>query len=125
MTIKDEMAEYADSAKRCSDQIRLHILAGMAGKWAAIRLSDGGSDGVAYDTRPDAITHQLHEKQCMYIKIPFDSMPVAHAATMLKIQRDLYDAGFRLSDPDGPSLVTPIREEDIQGAMRMLRMGRR
>jgi hypothetical protein len=116
----DDLIKWADEAKRCSDQIRLHILAGMAGKWAAIRLSDGGSDGVAYDTRADAILHQFHERQCMYIKIPYDSMPVSHAATLLQIHRDIYDKGFRLSDPDGPSPVIPMTMEGLGQAVRNL-----
>lgn len=116
---------YSDSAKRCSDAIRLHIVAGMAGRYAAIRLSDGGSDGVAYDTRRDAIRHQLHEQQCAYIKIPPDAMPPEHAERFLAIQRELYDAGFRLNDPDGPELIMPTNMEDLRGAMAALRAGLR
>ncbi|WP_301177230.1 hypothetical protein [Actinomadura geliboluensis] len=89
-----------DAARRCSDAVRLHIAAGMAGKWAAIRLSDGGSDGTAYDTRADAIRHQLHETQCAYVKVPLDDMPPEHAARYLAFHRRAYDAGFRLTDPD-------------------------
>ena len=111
----------SDAAKRCSDMIRIHILAGMGGKYAAIRLSDGGSDGVAYDTRRDAIRHQLHERQCAYIKIPLDNMPPAHAERFLKIQRDLYDNGFRLCDPDGPELISPITDEGMAQAMALLK----
>jgi hypothetical protein len=115
---------YSDAAKRCSDHIRLHILAGMGGKYAAIRLSDGGSDGIAYDTRRDAITHQLHEQQCAYIRIPLDSMPVDHAERFLQIQRDLYDRGFRLCDPDGPELISPITTEGLAQSLALLK-GRR
>lgn len=112
---------YSDSAKRCSDVIRLHIAAGMAGKYAAIRLSDGGSDGVAYDNRRDAINHQLHEQQCAYIKIPPDNMPPEHAERFLAIQREIYDNGFRLADPDGPELIMPMNMEDLRGAMAALK----
>lgn len=115
-----QVPAYSDAAKRCSDIIKLHILAGMGGRYAAIRLSDGGSDDTVYDTRADAIRHQLHEQQCAYIKIPHDNMPVEHAERFLKIQRDLYDAGFRLCDPDH-ELVSPITNEGMAQAMALLK----
>lgn len=102
--------QSSDEAKRCSETIALHILAGKAGRWAAIRLSDGGSDGIAYDRRSDAIRHQLHESQCAYVKIPHDAMPLAEAESFLKFNRDAYDAGFRLIDPDDPrELIQPSK----------------
>lgn len=116
--------QYSDAAKRCSDIIKLHILAGMGGKYAAIRLSDGGSDDTVYDTRRDAITHQLHEQQCAYIKIPRDDMPPSHAERFLQIQRELYDKGFRLCDPDGPELISPITTEGLAQSMALLRGAR-
>jgi hypothetical protein len=94
------LRNYSDAAKKCSDTIRLHIVAGKAGHWAAIRLSDGGSDGRAYDKRRDAIRHQLHETQCAYVCIPPDDMSPRSAENFLQIHRNLYDAGFRLTDPD-------------------------
>ncbi len=100
--------QFSDAAKRCSDMIAIHILAGKAGLWAAIRLSDGSSDGIAYDRRADAIRHQLHESQCAYVKIPHDAMPLAEAESFLEFHRKAYDAGFRLIDPDDPrELIQP------------------
>lgn len=96
----DPNAEITDAGKRASEVIRLHILAGKAGRWAAIRLSDGGSDGIAYDQRSDAIRHQLHESQCAYVKIPQDDMSPAAASSFITVNRRLYDAGYRLTDPD-------------------------
>lgn len=120
-----QVPRYSDAAKRCSDQIRLHIVAGMGGKYAAIRLSDGGSDGVPYDTRREAIRHQLHEQQCAYIKIPLDNMPPEHAERFLAIQRELYDKGMRFCDPDGPELISPITVEGLAQALAMSRGKRR
>lgn len=91
---------YSDAANRCSDVIRLHIVAGMAGKWAAIRLSDGGSDGIPYDRRREAVRAQLHETQCAYVKIPPDDMSPRSAEVFLQANRDLYDAGYRFTDPE-------------------------
>ncbi len=112
----------SDAARRCSDAVRLHIAAGMAGKWAAIRLSDGGSDGTAYDSRADAIRHQLHETQCAYVKIPLDDMPPDHAERFLAFHRKAYDAGFRLTDPDDRrEPVMPYTREGFRTFMRGLR----
>lgn len=108
---------YSDAANRCSDAIRIHILAGMAGKWAAIRLSDGGSDGTPYDSRRDAIRHQLHETQCAYIKVPLDDMSPMHAERFLAAVRKCYDGGFRLIDPDDQrELILPYTKEDLRHA---------
>lgn len=120
--------EFNDSARRCSDAVRLHISMGMAGKWAAIRLRDGGSDGTAYDTRRDAINHQIHEQLCAYIKIPPDDMPVEHAMRFLVLQRKVYDAGMRFSDPDGPEPFMPLSTAATDAMIRDLRkmkVGRR
>lgn len=111
--------EYSDAAKRCSDTIRLHIACGMAGKWAAIRLSDGGSDNVAYDTRADAVRHQLHESLCAYVKIPLDDMPPDHAERFLAFHRKAYDAGFRLTDPDDRrEVIMPYTREAFRAFMK-------
>lgn len=108
-----------DDARRCSDTITTHAVAGMAGRWAAIRLSDGGSDGVCYETRADAVRHQLHETQCAYVRIPPDGMPAEHAARYLAFHRRCYDAGFRLTDPDDRrEPVMPYTREAFARFMR-------
>lgn len=105
-----------DAARRCSETISLHLMADREqaiNSWVAIRLSDGGSDGQLYDTRSDAIRHQLHEMQCAYIKITPDGISVKDAGLFLKLNRKAYDAGLRFADPDNPNreLVVPIRLE--------------
>lgn len=110
---------YSDAAKRCSDIIRMHVVAGSAGKWAAIRLSDGGSDNVAYDTRADAVRHQLHESLCAYVKVPLDDMPPEHAERFLAFHRKAYDAGFRLTDPDDRrEVIMPYTREAFRAFMK-------
>jgi len=71
-------------------------------KWVAIRLSDGGSDGVLYDTKRDAVSHQLDEFQCAYISFRniVAGMAPYEAELFLNFVRRAYDAGFRLPDPD-------------------------
>lgn len=62
----------SDAARRASDIIVMHFLADPVGnrnRVCAIRLSDGGSDGVVYDNLAQAVRYQLHYKQCMYVRI--------------------------------------------------------
>lgn len=110
-----ELAQHFDSAKRASDAIRLHLLANhdqALHSWAAIRLSDGGTDGILYDTKAQAVRHQLHEYQCAYVFIPADGMSPRIAETFLRFHRHLYDSGFRLADPDVDlEVVMPNRRE--------------
>lgn len=83
-----------------SELVREAIANDYAGYWMAFRLSDGGSDEMVYETRRDAIRHQLHEQQCCYVKIPRDNMPGKAARSLLRSTRMLYEAGYRFSDPD-------------------------
>lgn len=110
--------EWSDAARRASDIVNNHLVADRsnAGKWVALRLSDGGSDGVLYDERADAIRHQLHETQCCYAQIPPSGMPVAEAESFLNYNRRLYAAGFRMPDPKtGPNVepVIPMTREHL------------
>jgi hypothetical protein len=86
---------YSDAARRASDIVATHLLAdpGNVGRWVAIRLSDGGSDGTTYADLRSAVAFQLHYKQCMYIQIPAGGMPPREAEVMLTYYRRVYDAG--------------------------------
>lgn len=94
---------YSDAARRLSDAVSLHLTVSgfaAAGKYIAARLSDGATDGVLYDTKADAVRHQLHETQCAYVCVPPDGMGYREAEIYLAFNRKLYDAGFRMPDPD-------------------------
>lgn len=94
-------------------------------KWVAVRLSDGGSDGVLYDKRRDAIRHQLHEQQCAYICIHPGGMNPCQAEPVLKGARQAYDAGMHLIDPDdasgGPEIIKRLTRTDQAAQMANIR----
>lgn len=101
-----------------SDVIRLHQTALptdelLARRFVAIRLSDGGSDGVAYETREDAISHQLHETQCGYFEIPRPHITWGPETcdSLLWYARSRYNAGYRAA-PDR-QLILPMKTEDL------------
>lgn len=103
---------YSDAARRCSDVVNSAVAEGFRGWWIAVRLSDGGTDGVLYASRDAAIAHQLHESQCAYLPVPWDQMTPAEAEAYLTFHRKAYDAGFRLTSPDDPDPVMPLTLED-------------
>lgn len=72
---------------------------GHIGGWVAIRLSDGASDGVVYDTRQAAVRHQLHETQCAYAQVPPTGFSAAEGTAFLSYHRKVYNAGHLLPDP--------------------------
>lgn len=93
-------ARVSDPGRRVSATVRQAIADGAQGRWMAFRLSDGGSDGVRYAARVEAVHHQLHESQCAYIKIPWDDCTPEDATSYLDLCRGLYDAGLRFVDPE-------------------------
>lgn len=111
--ISPEIRATADAARRASEAVNLHVIGGNVGRWVAIRLADGTSDGIPYDTRSDAIAHQLHEQQCAYLVVTPDGITPENAARFLLLNRALYDAGYRLADPDMPGEpITPLTMEE-------------
>lgn len=68
MALPDE-----DRVKRAVEQVKLHLLADREcaeNSWVALSLEDGSSDGILYDSKVDAISHQLHEFAYAYTRIP-------------------------------------------------------
>lgn len=112
--------EWADASKRVSDEMRLHISMGMAGQWAAFALADGSSDHKTYPSKADAVkAHGSNSDRFMYVKIPMDDMPPEHAMRFLMINRQLFEAGFKLTDPD-TGIVMPQNREDMAKAVALL-----
>lgn len=120
--------KFSDAAKRASDAIngKLTWSRDAVQKWMAFRLSDGDTDGVLYDTKLDAIRHQLTETQCMYVCLPPTGTSPAQMETYLDLHRRLYDQGARLVDPDdqqgGRQYIPPVQLEDLARQQRALRL---
>jgi hypothetical protein len=96
----------SDAARRAADIINGYVAFiprdELKHKYVAIRLADGGSDGNLYDSKRDAVRHQLDEKLCAYVS--FAGIPAGtnnrEMEVFLKFNRDVYDAGIHLADPD-------------------------
>lgn len=71
----------------------------LARSWMAFKLEDGSSDNVLYDTRQDAVDHQLHETMCVYLcmRQAMGGMSAKDAQLFLNLHRQIYDAGGRMS----------------------------
>lgn len=114
---------HEDAVKRIRDTYNLHRVGdpyGSVKKWIACALQDGSSDGVLYDSKPDAIFHQHHnEEYYTFIRIGPHSMTECEAAVMLNTARRLYDKGLKLSDPQSPDLIKRVTVEDQLQASRL------
>jgi hypothetical protein len=93
--------QYSDAAKRISDEVTMHALAGNAMEWASFKLSDGTSGHRTYPTRIDAVKDQRwHMDDYFYVQIPPDGMPAREAQELLEYRRAMRDAGWELPSAD-------------------------
>jgi hypothetical protein len=83
-------------------------------KWIAIRLNDGGYDGTLYDSREDAIRHQLDERFCAYVAMQsmLQGAKPLDCAIYLEFHRQAYDSNMRLHEPEAPQLILPTGAYD-------------
>lgn len=108
-----------DNARRFADDVRIHQLVLskdelLRGRYMAVRLEDGWSDGIAYDNRTDAAVHQTRTSSYyLYFKIPPEPMSERVADWCLWYARQAYQNGWR-EDPqhDAHTLILPTRMED-------------
>jgi hypothetical protein len=111
-----------DYAKRAADIINSYFAYvqwwDLKDKWLAIRLSDGGSDGVLYENKRDAVRHQLDEYLCAYVcfRNLMGGITPLEAKRYMDYSRMLYDGGARLPDPDdingGPTPFFSVSQHD-------------
>ena len=108
-----------DAGKRMSDLINLLTVAQpwdvLKRTWIAIRLQDGGYDGTLYDTRQDAIRHQLDENFCAYfcMRNALGGVTPKDCQLYLNAHRQVYDAGGRMAEPQAPQVIISTRGYDI------------
>lgn len=85
---------WRDKGKRCSDIVRQHLEDNpeeARESWVAIRLSDGGSDGVLYPAKEFAVAFQIHETQCAYLRVLPTGIPPREATSFLYHIAQLYE----------------------------------
>jgi hypothetical protein len=126
----DAIATLIDPARRAADIVNGLLVARTweecRGGWVAIRLSDGGSDGVLYASKRDAVRHQANEFLCAYVALRslLSGATAPEMARFLYYTRAAYDAGYRLPDPDdatgGPELITPVTRADMMAQAGLL-----
>jgi hypothetical protein len=96
-----------DAGRRLSAAHAEARRAGGEGRWIAARLSDGCTDGRIYDQRADAVRHQIHETQCVYVMVQPGLMTEREASKLIEVNQRAYDAGFRFVDPNTISPILP------------------
>ena len=117
--------QTSDASKRMADIIKGLVtftpIWELRTKWLAIRLQDGSYDGTLYDTRENAIRHQLDERFCAYVCMGtmLSGAKPLDCAIYLEFHRQAYDAGMRLHEPEAPQLILPTSVYDrIMGRYR-------
>lgn len=107
----------SDEGKRMAAAHELARAVGGVRRWIAVRLSDGGTDGAVYDTRADAVAHQLHERQCYYCHVQPGTMTAREATAIIAAVRQIYATGkVDLSSPETPRVVMPVRDHVARAA---------
>jgi hypothetical protein len=130
LAICHECIYITDAGKRMADIINgllaFHNAFEIRNKWMAFNLATGESDGTLYDSRLDAITHQLDERFYCYFafKSCTGGVKALDCQIYLEVQRQAYDSGMRLYEPEAPQLILPTdwydrKVKNIKGPMRM------
>lgn len=113
-----------DAAKRVSDAVTLAALSGGVGHWMAFGLSDGRTDNVHYDSRYDAVAHQLSAAYYLYVQVQPGGMQPRQASALLTYWRQLHDAGGRFHDPGFAMPLMPLTSPDKRRQIRTLVRGK-
>jgi len=94
-------AKYPDEAKRISDEMTMHSLAGSAGRWASFDLQTGlARSHTAFATRTEAVMAARWDRDnTIYLEITPDGMQPREADAFLRYARFLHSQGWRLPDP--------------------------
>lgn len=99
----------SDAARRLADAWNLHAqFPENNGKWLAVRLQDATGDGVIYDSREAAITHQSMPEYCCYAQLRPMPMKPCEAQDFLDFHRLVFDAGHRGLDAETPLPIMPL-----------------
>lgn len=97
--------DLLECGKRIAGEINLHLLvtdwSEIKNNWMAFSLQDGRSDGVLYDSHPDAADHQKDERRALYVcfsGIGPNGAVQMECAKLLHFWREAYKAGGRFID---------------------------
>jgi hypothetical protein len=120
---------HTDEAKRISDTVTLHWVAGgwdmCVGKWMAFKLSDGRSDNQLYPTKQAAVMYQKGIYQhYFYIRLVPGGMNVCEAESLLTLHRRARERDIATPDIDaqngGRDLIPRITVEERNQQLRDL-----
>lgn len=122
-----ECVVVTDAARRAYDAVQVHVFgAGWDERirsWVALKLQDGSSDGVLYDSRGAAVRHVSDQRFYAffsYRNAPNGFSSLKDAQLYLDYHRMAYDQGAlqALADPDdrkhgGRELIMPTALEQV------------
>lgn len=120
--------ELVEAGKRASDMANSFLAwyspFDIRNKWLAFKLEDGSSDGTLYDSKRDAVRHQSDERRCAYFSFRncLGGTNAREMAIFILWNRDAYERGFRMPDPDDVHggkdvLITAAQGDNYRRAM--------
>lgn len=113
---------YSDDVKSLSASVNMHVFLGNSGCWAAYKLQDVSTDNTAYPTRRDAVRMKYpNQDYYFYVHIPPSGMELKEAEAYLRYNRALYEAGFRMPDPEASESI-PTMPNTIEDSRRQIRL---
>lgn len=121
--------ELLEAGKRASDTVNSYLNwydpMDIRNKVIAFKLADGTYDGTLYDSKRDAVRHQHGNEQWyayFYFRNCLGGTNAKEMAIFLLWNRDAYDAGARMPDPDDVNggrdvLITAARGDQYRDAV--------
>lgn len=113
--------QVSDAGRRMSDIVNGKIVAHpfdeMKNSWMAFKLLDGSSDGNLYDSKSDAVRHQLDEFSCCYLFMRecMSGMSARDATIYMEFNRKAHAAGMRMPDP--AQVIAPTGRDMIEAKL--------
>jgi hypothetical protein len=110
-----------DAGKRMSDIINAKVAFTpwdqLVHSWMAFKLENGDSDGTLYDTRTDAVNHQLDEKLCAYffMRQAQGGVNPTDCQLFLNVHRQIYDSGGRMAESPQDVLMSTRGYDILMG----------
>lgn len=106
----------SDAARRMSDIINVKLVSHphweLQNCWMAFNLGSGETDGVLYDSRVDAVNHQLDERYCAFFcfRNAMNGTNPRDCQLFLSVNRSA--VGMKLYEPNAPQLIIPTAYAD-------------
>jgi hypothetical protein len=114
-----------DAGKRMADIINLTLISqpwdALVNTWMVFRLDTGESDNVKYESKSDAVDHQIEEKWYCYfcMRRALGGVKARDCQLFINMHRYVYDSGGAASfiEPDVDMIISSRSNDILQKGM--------